>query len=163
MALGGLMSGSMQSNMIRTRAVAVLLLAGALALSASGCGNQSKQLQRGPIKLLELRNSGRPYYWLGRSFDGLQLTYADATSAQGADFIYGQCKAGGGFLIDSGCEPPLTVQNKFCPVDNIVVVIYTDGKSPGRAARAAKAIRRLDPLTAPGLHLTVRFGRSPPC
>jgi len=46
--------------------------------------------------------SGAGAYWLGAAFDGLPLT-----SSTGGSYIYGDCTPG----PDSGCAPPLEVQN----------------------------------------------------
>jgi hypothetical protein len=130
-----------------------------LVAVASGCG--SDRAQHGPIRLEKLRNAPYTYYYVGRSFDGLDLTYADTTSKHSATFIYGTCDAGGGLFKEGGCSPPLAIENKACPVDAMVVTLFGDGH--GRAARAAKALRRLNENVSPSLGLRIAFDRSPPC
>jgi hypothetical protein len=130
-----------------------------LAAVASGCGSQ--RARHGPIRLEKLRNAPYTYYYVGRSFEGLELTYADSTSKHRAAFVYGTCDAGGGLFREGGCAPPLEIENKACPVDTMVVTLYGDGH--GRAARAAKALRRLNENVSPSLDLRIAFDRSPSC
>jgi hypothetical protein len=62
----------------------------------------------------EIRASDTPAYYLGRSYDGLDLTHVEAagsnedTPEDGAFFAYGDCDAGGG---EGGCGPPIQIQN----------------------------------------------------
>ncbi len=94
-------------------ALAVGVAAGALVLA--GCGDT---LQDRPIPHNELEAllvAPHPVYWLGRSFQGLQISEAD-DDPSGAFFIsYGDCAVGG----QSACVPPVRVvtspDNSFVP------------------------------------------------
>ncbi|HTZ88060.1 MAG TPA: hypothetical protein VMB05_15440 [Solirubrobacteraceae bacterium] len=92
-------------------ALAVLLV----ACSLGACGDT---LQDHPIahnKLEALLVAPYPVYWLGRSFQGLQISEAD-NDPSGAYFIqYGDCVVGG----QSTCVPPVRIvtspDNSFIP------------------------------------------------
>jgi hypothetical protein len=112
--------------------LATALLAGLSALGASGCGNT---LQDQPIPHNELESlilAPFPVYWLGGSFDGLQITEASRDPGGAFTVAYGNCLEGG----QGTCVTPLTVitspDNGFVP-----------GEGP-RARGATVAIRGLD-------------------
>lgn len=102
-----------------------LLLAVALVLALGGCGDT---LQDQPIPHNELESliaAPYPVYWLGRSFEGKQITEVSHDPGGAYAVQYGDCVSGG----QSTCVPPLRVttspDNSFVP----------GGSTPQRAAR----------------------------
>ena len=83
-------------------------------LVGGGCGDEERRAPRGPVELAQLRRfDGFPLYWLGRSFDGLPLTYAEdvksqlaAPSSPGVAIEYGDCTLPEG---EGGCVAPLSI------------------------------------------------------
>ncbi len=107
------------------RPVLVLLLGALGAFALGGCGDT---LQDQPIPHNELESlivAPYPVYWLGRSFDGLQITGASHDPGGAYDVQYGDCTIGG----QSTCVAPLHVttspDNGFVP----------GGATPLRATR----------------------------
>jgi hypothetical protein len=95
--------------------LAATSLAGLCALSIAGCGDT---LQDRPIphNLLEtLIVAPVPVYWLGASFQGLQVTDAVHDPSGAFTVQYGDCVEGG----QATCVPPLRVvtspDNSFVP------------------------------------------------
>lgn len=119
----------------------------------AGCGSAA------PPELATVRASQLPYFFVGESFDGLDLTHVSPYDTQGVAFlIYGTCEASG----DGGCAPPLELQHRMCG-GRVGIVIYVGAEpKPGRAARAAKALRPLS-RGARGMEPKVAFDRAPPC
>ena len=76
-----------------------------VAAVAAGCGG-SAVLPRGPVDLPKLRESNIPVYYLGRSFSGLDLTYADTPNENGVLVAYGTCKAESGRLLHATAGDP---------------------------------------------------------
>ncbi len=115
-----------------TRAASGLLtLLGALALAFAlgGCANT---LQDQPVPHNQLESlivAPYPVYWLGRSFDGKQITEVSHDPGGAYDVQYGDCVTGG----QSTCVPPLRVttspDNSFVP----------GGSTPQRAMRVRGA------------------------
>ena len=104
----------------------------AIALVAAGCG--------GHVQLDKLRDSEVPVWYLGTSFEGYELTYADTDGVVNRVLVvYGTCDPPGGFMSDGGCVPPLELST--CAGSD-TVVIYGDGH--GLDLRAAKALRPLN-------------------
>lgn len=68
---------------------------------------------RRPVATLAL--AAAPF-WLGQSFEGLPLTTQQSGSTGGDLFVYGSCEA----KPDSGCSPPLQVQNATTCTRNAV-------------------------------------------
>jgi len=115
------------------------LVATAAAVLA-GCGGGTIVVPTGPVKLDELRADSRPYFWVGTSFEGLPLTYAEQYNGRFGSLMYGTCEIRGGSFSDEGCAPPLEIQNTICRGE-VSVAIFPGGR---RAARAAKALRPLN-------------------
>ncbi|HWG08921.1 MAG TPA: hypothetical protein VN672_07925 [Solirubrobacteraceae bacterium] len=89
--------------MIRRRTLALLLPACALALG--GCGDT---LQDRPIPhntLESLLVAPYPVYWLGRSFQGMQITEASHDPSGAFSVQYGDCVVGG----QSTCVTPVSI------------------------------------------------------
>jgi hypothetical protein len=87
------------------RALSLLLAALATTLALAGCGNT---LQDQPIAhntLESLLVAPYPVYWLGRSFQGMQITEATHDPSGAFSVQYGDCVQGG----ESTCVPPLRV------------------------------------------------------
>ncbi len=150
---------------------ALALALGALALA--GCGDT---LQDQPIAhndLEELVTAPYTVYWLGRSFDGMQITETNHDPGGAFELQYGDCVAGG----QSTCVPPLRVttspdnsfvpggqtaqrtalvrgvsavlaqrgQTILIPTGGVVIGVYADS-----ARLAAAAARTLAPINKPG-------------
>ena len=161
------------------------LLLGALAatLALAGCGNT---LQDQPIAhntLESLLVAPYPVYWLGRSFQGMQITEATHDPSGAFSVQYGDCVQGG----ESSCVPPLRVvtspdnsfvaggsspqrraavrgvQAVFAQRDHtieiatggVVVGVYAD--SARLAAAAAQTLVPINELGAPGESLPARL------
>jgi hypothetical protein len=116
---------------MRSLTKAAALLA-AVATVAAGCGGSSV-VPSGPVDLDKLRESKIPVYYLGESFSGLDLSYADTPGADRALLTYGTCKAESG----SSCSPPLEIQT--C-LDSETVSLL------GRQTLAERASSALRPL-----------------
>jgi hypothetical protein len=116
---------------MRSLTKAAALLA-AIAAVAAGCGGSSI-LPTGPVKLDVLRDSNVPVFWLGNSFSGLKLTYADNPGASRVLLAYGTCETQG----NSGCSPPLEIQS--CLGYDTVSLL-------GRRNLAERASKALKPL-----------------
>ena len=151
--LGTPTSDGIQTAVVRFAAIVVGLVC-VLGIVACGGG--------GGVSVTQLKRSDKPYFWLGTSFDGLNLTHAEPYGTghdRGvADLIYGDCHASG----DAGCAPPLDLQHRLCRGTLTIVIFVGTDPTPGRAARAAKALR---PLTNAARRITpqIAYDRSPPC
>jgi hypothetical protein len=108
------------------------VLAALLAATAVAAGCTSGHRS---VNLDELRKADAPYYYVGPSFDGDDVSYVSRYRAGEANVVYGTCKAGD----DQGCSPPLALQHRLCLG---VVTISIFGNS-GNARRAAAALRPL--------------------
>jgi len=93
----------------------LLPLAVLCALVLAACGNT---LQEGPISHSNLEGlivNPFPVYWLGGSFDGLELKEASHDPSGGFSVLYGDCLEGG----QGTCVPPLRIvtsaDNSFLP------------------------------------------------
>jgi hypothetical protein len=122
----------------------------ACAVMTAGCtsGHRSANLD-------ELRNAEAPYYYVGRSFDGYDVSYISRYRAGTASIIYGTCHAGD----DQGCSPPLEIQHRLC-LGGATVSIF--GRS-GLRRRAAGALRPLSKGARPRPRPVVVFDRSVSC
>jgi len=120
-----------------------------LAAFAVGCG--------GRVQLDGLRKSDAPVYWLGSSFEGLELTYADTWGGDGALLVYGSCEPSGGFLGDAGCTPPL--QLRSCSGSDGVSLF--GGQTLMR--RAAKELRPLNAAAHRVGRPYIQFGHGSYC
>jgi len=127
---------------------AVGLIVFACTAFATGCSSGSS------LKVDNLRNSKAPYYYVGRSFEGLKISYVERYRGGVASIIYGTCHASS----DQGCAPPLELQHRLCD-GRVTVVIFANR---GRATRAADALRPLS-QGARGLRPDIAFDRSPAC
>jgi hypothetical protein len=133
--------------------VAVATIACVTSLTACGANGDGISSE-----LAKLRMSQQPYYYVGRSFEGLRLVHLEQYDGGVANFIYGTCKAGD----DQGCAPPLALQHRLCGGRVTVVIFVGVNPKPGRAAHAQHALR---PLSRGARQVTpdVAFDRSPPC
>lgn len=132
-------------------AVAIMACVGSLAACRSTVSESR------PVDLGRLTSSSLPYYYVGRSFDGLQLTHAESYHSGVANLIYGTCEP-----RPDGCPPPLALQHRLCRGRATVVIFVGVNPKPGRAARAAKALRPLS-KGARRMAPEIAFDRSPPC
>jgi hypothetical protein len=127
-------------------------LAGVLVLACltAGCG--------GVNGLDKLKGSKKPYFYVGTSFDGLDLKHVDAPTPNIASFLYGEppCPP----TSDYGCPAPLEVQNRICKSGDVLVVLYGGN---GRPARAAKALRPLNEAARMARPPRISFDRALPC
>jgi hypothetical protein len=139
--------------------LAVIALLASLTF-VGGCGG-SRTVPDGPVRLAEMQSDERPYYWLGDSFEGLQLTAAWPYEGRFGSVVYGTCEAPTGLLRDGGCAPPLEVQNVLCRDGRAGVALFAGGG--GLAARAAKALRPLNRAAAAAGKPVVTFDRSARC
>lgn len=100
----------------RARSLAAALVATALALLLSACGDT---IQAKPLSETDLAHAaaepGFPVYWLGRNFDGFAITRFDRDPGGAYEASYGNCVVGG----QSICVPPLMLvtspDNSFLP------------------------------------------------
>ncbi len=130
------------------------VLAVAIALSAAGCGGGSTSVPfQSDVRadLNALRHPGAPAeYYLGRRFARLPLT-AVFHDKRGDSFMYGTCEASD----DSGCAPPIEIQNVTCPGEPTAVAIFVRPDVEGDLVAAlvpvnAQARRAGPPRTAIG-------------
>jgi hypothetical protein len=120
----------------------------------AGCAFAAGCSEGGSLSVDDLRNSKAPYYYVGRSFEGLKISHVEQYQRGVATFIYGTCKA----RSDEGCAPPLELQHWRCH-GSVTVVIFAN---KGRAARAAGARRPLS-RGAKARRPQFAFERSPGC
>ena len=101
---------------------------------AAGCssGDRSPNLD-------ELRNAKAPYYYVGSSFDGYEVTDVLPYRAGTASIIYGTCDTSG----DGGCPPQLEIQHRLCLGVVTISIFVGQGARSGSARRAADALRPL--------------------
>jgi hypothetical protein len=85
---------------------------GVLCLTSAACSGGHSQPQEDISGRLETvaAAEGPPSYFLGESFEGIDLT---SVEEEGAVFVYGTCEFEGG---DGGCAPPMQVQNNVAHV-----------------------------------------------
>ena len=112
------------------------LLATAFACTAVAAGCTSGDRS---VNLDELRNADAPYYYVGPSFDGHDVSYVSRYRAGVADIIYGTCQAGD----DEGCPPPLEIQHRLCFGVVTISIFAGEGAKRGSPRRAAEALRPL--------------------
>jgi len=162
-------------------ALALLLACCALALAACGDTLQDRPIPHN--RLESLLAAPYPVYWLGGSFQGLQISEAD-DDPSGAFFIsYGDCVLGG----QSTCVPPVRIvtspDNSFIPggptpqrqallrgvpaflaqrgrtiaiaTGGVVVSVFAD--SARRAAAAARTLVPINDAGQPGGALPARL------
>jgi len=99
----------------------------AAAVALAGCGG---------VDIDELKSDPRPYFWLGKSFEGLPLTHSEHYVRGRASFIYGDCEA----TSDMGCAPPLEVQNVRCASGAAMVTMYGSRRTVDRATRSLRPL-----------------------
>lgn len=138
----------------------VTLVAVSIAVLA-GCGGGGVTVPKGPIKLTEMRADTRPYYWVGESFDGFELTVAEPYEGRRSHVIYGTCEAPTGLGVESACPFALEVQNMLCEDGSAVVTLFSHGG--GLSARAARALRPLNEAARRAGRPRVTFDRSVLC
>ena len=117
------------------RTALLLAFVATSALLASGCGGKPAH-----ESVMSLRSATTPYFYVGESFRGLPLTHVEA-SENGAFFVYGDCTPGS----DTGCAPPLQIQQRNCAQERVLVAIYRgSGSHQGDDERAARLVRPLN-------------------
>ena len=107
----------------------------ACTVASAGCnsGNRSPNLD-------DLRNADAPYYYVGRSFEGHDVSYISRYRDGEASILYGTCKQpSSGLFGEGGCAPPLEIQHRLC----LGVITISIFGNPGIARRAAEALRPL--------------------
>jgi hypothetical protein len=161
--------------------LAPLLAASALALGACGDTLQDRPLAHNTLETLLV--APYPVYWLGHSFQGMQITEAKHDPSGAFSVQYGDCVEGG----QSTCVPALRVvsspDNSFVagggaaqrsarirgvdavlaqggrtieiPTGGVVVGIYADRRH--LAAAAARTIAPINQAGAPGDRLPARL------
>jgi len=122
------------------------------AVVTAGCSSG------GSVSVDDLKQSSAPYYYVGSSFDGLDVSHVERYQRGVANIIYGTCEAGD----DEGCPPPLALQHRLCNGRVTVVIFVGQGARGGSAARAADALRPLS-QGAKGRRPEIAFDRSPAC
>ena len=123
----------------------------ALATVLAACGGSGASVD-------ELKSDARSYYWVGDSFEGLDLTHSERYNGRFSTFAYGTCEPPSG---EGGCASPLEVQNARCRSGSVNVAIFAAGD--GLAARAAKALRPLNDAAREAGNPVVSFDRSLDC
>jgi hypothetical protein len=103
----------------------------ASAFFAAGCSSRDRS-----VSVDDLRKANAPYYYVGSSFESLELSHVQRYRDGEADILYGTCHVTGS---EGGCSLPLALQHRLC--HGIVTVSIFANK--GRARRAATALRPL--------------------
>jgi hypothetical protein len=128
----------------------------ACVVSLAACGSSGTG---SAPDLTKFKDSAQPYYYVGSSFDGLRLTYAEPYDAAGVAFLaYGTCKP----PPDGGCPAPLELQHRLCRGRVTVVIFVGANPTSARAGRAAQALRPLS-KGARRVKPDLAFDQSPPC
>jgi len=113
-------------------------LIAALASIVAGCGGT--RVPDGPVNLDGMRADSKPYYWVGESFEGLDLTYAERYSGRFSTLAYGTCEPP---RSEGGCAPPLEIQNARCSSSHgINVAIFGRTRLARRAAKSLRPLNR---------------------
>jgi hypothetical protein len=108
----------------------------ACTLAATGCGSGDDR----SLNLDDLRNADAPYYYVGRSFDGYDVSDVLPYRAGEASILYGECKQpSSGLFGEGGCGPPLQLNHRLC-LGVVTISIFAERDT---ARRAAKALRPL--------------------
>ncbi len=141
---------------VHLRRILTVGLAGLCALSVLGCGD-TVQDQPVASSLLErlVMVQRNPVYWLGGSFQGLQLSDVSADPGGAFTIQYGDCTEGG----QNTCVHPLSVvtspDNSFRPGGETV---SRAGSVRGVSAAGSAAGRTIEIATG-GVIVEVRAGR----
>jgi hypothetical protein len=116
-----------------------LLAATFFACTVAGAGCSSGDDRS--LNLDDLRNAEAPYYYVGSSFEGHDVSYIYRYRAGEASIDYGTCEPpSSGLFGEGGCPVPLSLQHRLCLG---VVTISIFSTSGSRAHRAAEALRPL--------------------
>jgi hypothetical protein len=108
----------------------------ACTVAATGCSSGDDR----SLTLDDLRNAEAPYYYVGSSFEGHDVSYIFRYRAGEASIDYGKCEPpSSGLFGEGGCPVPLQLQHRLC----LGVVTISIFGNPGIARRAAKALRPL--------------------
>jgi hypothetical protein len=154
-------SGSGSLSMGQVLVCCSVALAALMSVSA-GCQHATVRVPDGPVLLPEMREDPRPYFWVGESFEELELTYARPyANRRSANLLYGRCEPRTRWFGERACTPPLSIQNVLCRSGKVNVAIFGDGG--GRAARAAKALRPLNDAARALDGPMITFDRSVDC
>jgi hypothetical protein len=104
----------------------------AYAALVAGCTSGDRS-----VNLDGLRNADAPYYYVGSSFDGYDVSYVARYRAGMASIIYGTCHAGS----DGGCPPPLEIQHRLCFGVVTISIFVGQGAKSGSAPRFGRCRR----------------------
>ena len=91
------------------------------------------------VSLDDLRKADAPYYYVGSSFDGFELSHVERYRDGVASILYGTCDA----PSEGGCPLPLELQHKLCHGRVTISIFVGQGAKRGSARRAATALRPL--------------------
>jgi hypothetical protein len=100
----------------------------------AGCTSEDRS-----VSLDDLRKADAPYYYVGSSFDGFELSHVERYQGGVASILYGTCDAGS----DGGCPLPLELQHRLCQGRVTISIFVGQGAKRGSARRAAAALRPL--------------------
>jgi hypothetical protein len=108
----------------------------ACTVAATGCSSGDDR----SLNLDDLRNAEAPYYYVGSSFEGHDVSYIYRYRAGEASIDYGTCEPpSSGLFGEGGCPVPLQLQHRLC----LGVVTISIFGNPDIARRAAKSLRPL--------------------
>jgi hypothetical protein len=108
----------------------------ACAVGATGCSSGDDR----SLNLDDLRNTEAPYYYVGSSFEGHDVSYIYRYRDGEGSIDYGTCEPpSSGLFGEGGCPVPLQLQHRLC----LGVVTISIFGNAGIARRAAKALRPL--------------------
>jgi hypothetical protein len=108
----------------------------ACTVAATGCSSGDDR----SLNLDDLRNADAPYYYVGSSFEGHDVSYIYRYHAGEASIDYGTCEPpSSGLFGEGGCPVPLQLQHRLC-LGVVTISIFAES---GTAHRAAKALRPL--------------------
>lgn len=108
----------------------------ACTVAAAGCSSGDDR----SLNLDDLRNAEAPYYYVGSSFEGHDVSYIYRYRAGEASIDYGTCEPpSSGLFGEGGCPVPLQLQHRLC----LGVVTISIFGNPDIARRAAKSLRPL--------------------
>ena len=113
-----------------------LLAATVIGCTALVAGCTSKDRS---VSLEDLQKADTPYYDVGSSFDGFELSHVERYQGGVANILYGTCDAGS----DGGCPLPLELQHRLCHGRITISIFVGQGAKKGSAHRAAAALRPL--------------------
>jgi len=110
----------------------------ACTVAAGGCSSGDDR----SLNLDDLRNAEAPYYYVGSSFEGQDVSYIFRYRAGKASIDYGTCDPPDtGLFGEGGCPVPLQLQHRLCH-GVVTISIFSTSRSYRRVAKALRPLSK---------------------